>query len=294
MQRRKGGHQPGERRAEAQQHHGLDEPEDRHTGDHCPNADAQPAQHQHRKGRRRRTDRNTDAFRKAPEALRQLEIPWALHRIFRVFPELAVPRIPGTTDARTARHRTHYCRKGKLKADITHGIAVSCGHNNTCHRQRGEGIRRAVHPYAHRTDPHRCRCTEHRGCKAGHAHQQKGQQASEHSPASAPAVTLLPLVGQERAEDIAAQDGYMHSAHHQHMGKARAPVGAAQRRGKVRPVTYRHGRQHTAGLAIHAAAQGCAEPLLQPVGAGTEAAALSQLFEVRFLIVRFCQQHNAV
>ena len=40
MQRRKGGHQPGERRAEAQQHHGLDEPEDRHAGDHCPDADA--------------------------------------------------------------------------------------------------------------------------------------------------------------------------------------------------------------------------------------------------------------
>lgn len=86
----------------------------------------------------------------------------------------------------------------------------------------------------------------------------------------------------------------MHSAHHQHMGKARAPVSAAQRRGKVRPVAHGHSRQHAAGLAIHAAAQGCAEPLLQPMGAGTEAAALPQLFEVRFLLVRFCQQHNAV
>ena len=86
----------------------------------------------------------------------------------------------------------------------------------------------------------------------------------------------------------------MHSAHHQHMGKARAPVGAAQGRGKMRPVAHGHSRQHAAGLAIHAAAQGCAEPLLQPVGAGTEAAALSQLFEIRFLLVRFCQQHNAV
>ena len=86
----------------------------------------------------------------------------------------------------------------------------------------------------------------------------------------------------------------MHSAHHQHMGKARAPVGAAQRRGKVRPVAHRHSRQHAAGLAIHAAAQGSAEPLLQPVGTGAEAAALPQLFEIRFLPVRFCQQHNAV
>ena len=294
MQRRKDGHQPGERRAEAQQHHGLDEPEDRYTGDHCPDADAQPAQHQHRKGRRRRTDRNADAFRKAPEALRQLEIPWTLHRIFRVFPEPAVPRIPGTTDARAARHCTQHRRKGKLKANITHGIAVVCRHDDACHRQRGEGIRRAIHPYAQRTDPD-CHCgAAYRGCEAGHAHQQKGQQASEHRPASAPAVTLLPLVGQECAEDITAQDGYMHSTHHQHMGKARAPVGAAHGRGKMAAVAHRHGCQHAAGLSIHAAAQGCAEPLLQPVGAGAETAALSQLFEVRSLPIRFCQQHNAV
>ena len=79
----------------------------------------------------------------------------ALHRIFRVFPELAVPRIPGAADAHTACHRAHHRRKRKFKADIAHCIAVACGHNDTCHRQRGKGIRRAVQPHTQCTDPDR-------------------------------------------------------------------------------------------------------------------------------------------
>ena len=59
-------------------------------------------------------------------------------------------------------------------------------------------------------------------------------------------------------------------------------------------VTHRHSGQHTAGAAIHAAAQGCTEFLLQAVGAGAEAAALAQNFKIRFVFVRYGQQGNAV
>ena len=294
IQRSKSGYQAGKGRAKAQQHYGLDEPQHRRTGCHRINAHTQPAQHQHRECGHRSTKRDANAFRKAPKTFLQFEIPWALHRVLCFLPEAVVPRIPGAADAHTACHRAHHRRKRKFKADIAHCIAVACGHNDTCHRQRGKGIRRAVQPHTQCTDPDRHCGAAYRGCEAGHAHQQKGQQTSEYRPASAPAVALLPLVGQECAEDITAQNGHMHSAYHQHMGKTRAPVGAAHGRRQITPVAGSHGSQHTAGLAVHTAAQRRTEPLLQAVGAGAEAAAFAQNCKLRPILVHFRLQSDAV
>ena len=86
----------------------------------------------------------------------------------------------------------------------------------------------------------------------------------------------------------------MHAADHQHMGKPRAPVGAAQLRRKPAAVAHRHGSQHAAGVPVHLQAQALAEFLLQAVGAGTEAAALAQHGKLWFFRYRLCLQRDAV
>ena len=86
----------------------------------------------------------------------------------------------------------------------------------------------------------------------------------------------------------------MHAADHQHMGKPRTPVGAAQLRRKPAAVAHRHGSQHAAGVPVHGTAQALAQFLLQAVGAGTEAAALAQYGELRLFCQRLCLQGDAV
>ena len=86
----------------------------------------------------------------------------------------------------------------------------------------------------------------------------------------------------------------MHTADHQHMGKSCAPVGAAQLRRKPAAVAHRHGSQHAAGVPIHDTAQALAQFLLQAMGAGTEAAALTQYGELRLFCQRLCLQGDAV
>ena len=86
----------------------------------------------------------------------------------------------------------------------------------------------------------------------------------------------------------------MHAADHQHMGKPRAPVGAAQLCRKPAAVSHRHGSQHAAGVPVHGTAQALAQFLLQAVGAGTEAAALAQYGELRLFGQGLCLQGDAV
>ena len=96
------------------------------------------------------------------------------------------------------------------------------------------------------------------------------------------------------SKNIPAQDGNVHAADHQHMGKPCAPVGAAQLRRKPAAVSHRHGSQHTAGVPVHGTAQTLAQFLLQAVGAGTETAALTQYGELRLFCQRLCLQGDAV
>ena len=86
----------------------------------------------------------------------------------------------------------------------------------------------------------------------------------------------------------------MHAADHQHMGKPRAPVGAAQLCRKPAAVSHRHGSQHAAGVPVHGTAQALAQFLLQAVGAGAEAAALAQYGELRLFCQRLCLQGDAI
>ena len=155
IQRSKSGYQAGKGRAKAQQHHGLDEPQHRHTGCHRINAHTQPAQHQHRECGHRSTNEMQMLSARPQRRSGRLKYHGRFTGFFAFFPELAVPRIPGAADAHTACHRAHHRRKRKFKADIAHCIAVACGHNDTCHRQRGKGIRRAVQPHTQCTDPDR-------------------------------------------------------------------------------------------------------------------------------------------
>ena len=202
--------------------------------------------------------------------------------------------VPHPADAGFARHRAHHCRKGKLKADIPHRIAVGSSHQDACRRQRGEDICRPPHPHTQGTDPHRHGSAAHRGCKAGHTHQHQRQQAFPDRAPSAAAVVLLPAIGHQHAEDIPAQNGNVHAADHQHMGKPCAPVGAAQLCRKPAAVSHRHSCQHAAGVPVHDPAQALAQFLLQAVGAGTEAAALAQHGELRLFRYRLCLQSDAV
>ena len=86
----------------------------------------------------------------------------------------------------------------------------------------------------------------------------------------------------------------MHAADHQHMGKPRAPVGTAQLCRKPAAVSHRHGSQHAAGVPVHGTAQALAQFLLQAVGAGTEATALTQYGKLRLFGQRLCLQSDAI
>ena len=185
-------------------------------------------------------------------------------------------------------------RKGQLKADVAHGVTVAGSHQDACRCQRGEGIRCTVDPHAQRTDPDRHRCTAHRGRKTGDPHQHKRQQAAGECTAFPAAVTYFPLIGQDRAKDVAAKYRHMHPADHQHMGKPCPAVSVPKCIRKMGPVSYRHGSQHPAGAAVHAAAKRCTKPLLQPVGARPETAALPQDRKVRGFLRLHCRQRDAI
>ena len=255
-------HQTHKGYCQPQQKQRLHHPQHRDAGDHRPRADAQTPQHQHREGSCRGAGGNAGAFRKALQTLRQPIKPRTPDRLLQVFPcfdpKPPVVDVPHPADAGVARHRAHHCRKGKLKADIPHRIAVGSSHQDACRRQRGEGVRRPPHPHTQGADPHRHGSAAHRGCKAGHAHQHQRQQAFPDCAPSAAAVVLLPAIGQQHAEDTPAQNGNVHSADHQHMGKPCAPVGAAQLCRKPAAVSHRHSCQHAAGVPVHLPAQALA------------------------------------
>ena len=291
-------HQPRKSHCQPQQKQRLHHPQHRNAGDHRPHADAQAPQHQHREGSRRGAGGNAGALCKTLQTLRQPIKPRVPDRLLQILPgfdpKASVVGIPHPADAGTTRHRAHHCRKGKFKADIPHRIAVDGGHQDACRRQRGESIRRAPYPHTQGADPHRHGSAAHRGRKAGHAHQHQRQQAFPDRAPSAAAVALLPAIGQQNAQDIPAQNGNMHAADHQHMGKPCAPVGTAQLRRKPAAVAHRHSRQHAAGVPVHLPAQALAQFLLQAVGAGAEAATLAQHGELRLFGQGLCLQGDAV
>ena len=63
----------------------------------------------------------------------------------------------------------------------------------------------------------------------------------------------------------------MEAAHHQHMGKPRAPVGTAESRSQMAPVSHHHRGQNAAGVFGHAFSQGAAQRRLEPRRPGAEA-----------------------
>ena len=152
-------HQSHKSYCQPQQKQRLHHPQHRDAGNHRPHADAQAPQHQYREGSRRGTGSNTGALRKTLKPLRQPVEPRTSDRLLQVFsgfdPKSPVVGVPHPADAGVARHRAYHCRKGKLKADIPHCIAVSGGHQDACRRQRGEGVRWSPHPHAQGADPHR-------------------------------------------------------------------------------------------------------------------------------------------
>ena len=66
----------------------------------------------------------------------------------------------------------------------------------------------------------------------------------------------------------------MEAAHHQHMGKPRAPVGTAKSRSQMAPVAHHHRGQNAAGVFGHTFSQGAAQRRLEPSRPGSEALAL--------------------
>ena len=280
-------------RAQPQQHHGLHHPQDSHTGYHCIQADAQSAQDQHRERGGGRTERNAQRLTQAPSKTCRSAPQNARLSVFLLLcPLLLSCCRPDASEHFRSGQCSQYRRKGQFKSDVTYRITVADGHGDPRRRQRSERVRCSIHPHTQRTDPDRCSRTAHRRGKPGHTHQQKCQNGGPDCfEPSAPVAALPSAARQKRREKITAQDGYVHSADHQHMGKPCTPVGAAQICRKIIPVAHGHRRQHTAGGAVHAAAQGCAEPLLQPPRPGTETLALSQHGKV---LLQFCTQRNAV
>ena len=179
----------------------------------------------------------------------------------------ALPPAPG---ALSTGQCSHHCRKRQLEAHVIDRVPVAQTHEDACRAQRGERIRRASHPDAEGADPDRHRRPEDRGRRAGDAHQQKGRSGPEHRPHPAVSPAPLPLpVGQSIQQ--AAEDGDVEAAHHQHMGKPRAPVGTAESRSQMAPVAHHHCGQNAAGVFGHAFSQGAAQRRLEPSRPGAEA-----------------------
>ena len=259
---------------EAEAQHRPHQPEDGHARRHSPDRRAHPPQHQHREGRRRGTEGDAErvphAARKAPEE--EHCAGWFLPAAFPFLLSIVIA-FPPTPCALSTGQCSHHCRKRQLEAHVIDRVPVAQTHKDACRAQRGERIRRASHPDAEGADPDRHRRPEDRGRRAGDAHQQKGRSGPEqrpHPPVSPAALPLL--VGQSIQQ--AAEDGDVEAAHHQHMGKPRAPVGAAESRSQMAPVAHHHRGQNAAGVFGHAFSQGAAQRRLEPSRPGAEAFAL--------------------
>ena len=118
--------------AKAQQKHGLHQPENRHAGQHCINADAEAPQHQNRKGSRRSTD--PDAHRLGQAAADMSQDALQYSGLFLPGRVRCKERMQVTGKLRTGQC-TQHSGKRQFKADITHGIAVASGHQDARRRQ---------------------------------------------------------------------------------------------------------------------------------------------------------------
>ena len=82
-----------------------------------------------------------------------------------------------------------------------------------------------------------------------------------------------PAAAVPRRQGYPAQDGHVHPADHQHVGKPRRPVRAVQLGGDAGAVPHDHGGQSAGLVAVQRLAQRRAEPHLQPGRPGPETAA---------------------